>query len=50
VVEQNIAGIYNLNYDFNYKKTVVFGITNLSLLMAKIKGDDKIAKTDDRWN
>jgi hypothetical protein len=29
-------------------KKQLFGITNLSLLMAKIKGDDKIAKTDDR--
>jgi hypothetical protein len=37
-----------VNYDFNYKRAVVWD--NLSLLygLSKIKGDNKTAKTDDR--
>jgi len=46
----NIAGNFNLNYDFNYKKgTVVWDNKLIAAYgLTKIKGDNKIAKTDDR--
>jgi hypothetical protein len=46
----NIAGNFNLNYDFNYKKGAVVWDNKLIAAygLTKIKGDTKIAKTDDR--
>ncbi|SHM53789.1 DUF3078 domain-containing protein [Flavobacterium xanthum] len=46
----NIAGNFGLNYDFNYKKEDVVWDNKLILAygLTKIKGDEKIAKTDDR--
>ncbi len=46
----NIAGNFNLNYDFNYKKGDVVWDNKLITAygLTKIKGDDQIAKTDDR--
>lgn len=46
----NIAGNFNLNYDFNYKKgDVVWDNKFIAAYgLTKIKGDNKIAKTDDR--
>jgi hypothetical protein len=46
----NIAGNFSLNYDFNYKKGVVVWDNKFIAAygLTKIKGDDKIAKTDDR--
>jgi hypothetical protein len=46
----NIAGNFNLNYDFNYKKGDVVWDNKLIAAygLTKIKGDNQIAKTDDR--
>lgn len=46
----NIAGNFNLNYDFNYKKGAVVWDNKLIAAygLTKIKGDNQIAKTDDR--
>ena len=46
----NIAGNFSLNYDFNYKKDdVVWDNKFIAAYgLTKIKGDNKIAKTDDR--
>lgn len=46
----NIAGNFGLNYDFNYKKgDVVWDNKFIAAYgLTKIKGDEKIAKTDDR--
>jgi hypothetical protein len=46
----NIAGNFSLNYDFNYKKGAVVWDNKFIAAygLTKIKGDDKIAKTDDR--
>src|SRR3970040_1499147 len=46
----NIAGNFGLNYDFNYKKgDVVWDNKFIAAYgLTKIKGDNKIAKTDDR--
>jgi hypothetical protein len=45
----NMAGNFGINYDFNYKRAVVWD--NKFILaygLSKIKGDSKTAKTDDR--
>jgi hypothetical protein len=46
----NIAGNFSLNYDFNYKKGAVVWDNKFIVAygLTKIKGDTKIAKTDDR--
>jgi hypothetical protein len=46
----NIAGNFSLNYDFNYKKGAVVWDNKFIAAygLTKIKGDNKIAKTDDR--
>lgn len=46
----NLAGNFNLNYDFNYKKGDVVWDNKfiLGYGLSKIKGDAKTAKTDDR--
>ncbi|MFV5694245.1 DUF3078 domain-containing protein [Flavobacterium sp. LB3P122] len=46
----NIAGNFGLNYDFNYKKEDIVWDNKFILAygLTKIKGDEKIAKTDDR--
>lgn len=46
----NVAGNFGLNYDFNYKNGAVVWDNKFILAygLTKIKGDSKIAKTDDR--
>jgi hypothetical protein len=46
----NIAGNFSLNYDFNYKKEAVVWDNKFIAAygLTKIKGDNKMAKTDDR--
>lgn len=46
----NIAGNLGINYDFNYKKGAVVWDNKFILAygLSKIKGDTKMAKTDDR--
>ena len=46
----NIAGNFGANYDFNYKKEAVVWDNKFILAygLSKIKGNDRIAKTDDR--
>ena len=46
----NVAGNFNLNYDFNYKKGNVVWDNKFILAygLSKIKGNERMAKTDDR--
>ena len=46
----NVAGNFNLNYDFNYKKGGVVWDNKFILAygLSKIKGNERTAKTDDR--
>lgn len=46
----NVAGNFNLNYDFNYKKGNVVWDNKFILAygLSKIKGNERTAKTDDR--
>ncbi|GGA67447.1 protein of unknown function precursor [Flavobacterium palustre] len=46
----NVAGNFNLNYDFNYKKGDVVWDNKFILAygLSKIKGNERTAKTDDR--
>ncbi|WPR72320.1 DUF3078 domain-containing protein [Flavobacterium sp. NG2] len=46
----NVAGNFGLNYDFNYKKEAVVWDNKFIMAygLSKIKGDSKMAKTDDR--
>jgi hypothetical protein len=39
---------FGVNYDFNYKRAVVWDKFILAYGLSKIKGDNKTAKTDDR--
>lgn len=46
----NVAGNFGINYDFNYKKGNVVWDSKFILAygLSKIKGNERIAKTDDR--